>query len=76
MLRLCADRVHHAHRVNDPKERGLPVHAFQNALERLISGHLIRQLLAAHPRDWVAEERIPPSHAKFHCVSNCHCTPP
>ena len=54
--------------VDVPEEGGFPVHRGQNALQRLIGGHLIGAFFAPHAGDGVAEQSIVPGHLEFHQV--------
>ena len=67
-LCLHLDRMHHAHGINDPDVRRLPIDRLQDALERLIGRHLIAALFSADTQDGVREQGIVPRYLKLHDV--------
>ena len=67
-LCLHLDRMHHAHGIDDPDDRRLPIDRLQDALERLIGRHLIAALFSADTQDGVREQGIVPRYLKLHDV--------
>ena len=64
-LDLRLDRAHDPHRVDDPDQRGFPVHRVQYALERLIGRNLVAALLPADAHDGVGKQTVFARHLKF-----------
>ena len=67
-LDLRLDGIHHAHRVDIPDQRRLPVNRRQSALQRLVGRHLIGGFFAAHARDGIGKQSIGAVQFKFYNI--------
>ena len=65
---LRLDGVHHPDGVDIPDKRGLPINRGQDALERLIGGHLIGTFFSAEPEKRIGKKAVVPSDLKFNDV--------